>query len=377
MMRTTTTRYLLAALVSATPLCAQGTISQLGFGYPSGQLSTRSLGTGGAMGDIDPLSATNPAVISYFGGSALYFQAEPEYRTLHIGAVSEKSSVARYPLVVAAFPVTPTVMLGLSLSNLLERSFETTTRSNASIGDTSLATTNRFKSDGAIGDVRVALAWNPRSWLKVGAAAHAVTGDNRVSTSQVFDDSSRFAALVDTATVGYTGKAFSTGVEVSGKAFSITGSYRRGGPLSIKRGDTTISNAHVPDRLAFSAAYTGIKGTTIAARRAKDTWSRMNLLGSSNVHITDGWDTSFGADILGPHLGQNPVQLRAGMRSRTLPFGLASTSVSEDSYSFGAGTLMARGRAAFDIAGIRATRKAGANLSETAFTLSIGVTVRP
>ena len=368
----------LAAFVLAVPAAAQGTISNLGFGYPSGQLSTRSLGAGGALGEIDPLSATNPAVLSYFGGSVLYFQAEPEYRTLHIAGATEKSSVARYPLIVAAFPVATNLMLGLSVSNLLERSFETSSRGNAQVGDSLLATTNRFKSDGAVGDLRIALSWNVYNWLKLGASAHAIAGDNRVSNIQSFDDSTRFARLLDTATVGYTGNAYSAGFElIGGDQVSFAGSYRRGGHLSLKRGDTTLSNAHVPDRLALSVAYLGIKGTTLAVRTAKDTWSRMALLGSNNVHITDSWDTSIGADVLGPRLGSNPVQLRAGLRSRTLPFGLAAQSVSEKSYSFGAGTLLSRGRAALDIAGIHASRSAGSTLSESAWTLSVGVTVRP
>jgi hypothetical protein len=369
-----------ATLLLPASAYAQGTLSVLGFGYPAGQLSTRSLGAGGALGEIDPLSVSNPASIMTFGGSALYFQAEPEYRTLHSGTQTEKTTVARYPLVVAAIPVTPTIMLGLSLSNLLDRSFETTTRGQQQVGDSLLATSNSFKSDGAIGDLRLALGWAPLAWLHVGVAAHAITGDNRVRNTQIFDDSTRFARLVDTATVGYTGKAYSAGFEMlAGKAVSLAGSYRRGGSLSLKRGDTTLANANVPDRIAFSAAFLGIKGTTIAVRSAKDSWSRMQPLGSTSLHITDSWDTSVGADVLGPRLGEQLVQFRAGARWRTLPFGLATSSVSEKSYSLGAGTLLARGKAALDIAGIHATRTAltAANLSESAWTLSVGITVRP
>jgi len=174
--------------------------------------------------------------------------------------------------------------------------------------------------------------------------------------------------------------AYSTGIEVlAGKNISLAASYRKGGPLSLKRGDTTLANAHVPDRIGFSAAFLGIKGTTIAARTSKDSWSRMQGLGSSNVFITDGWDTSVGADVLGPRLGDRVIQLRAGARWRTLPFGLVNSSVKEKSYSFGFGTLLARGRAAFDVAGIRADRSANTllNISESAWTLSVGVTVRP
>ena len=357
---------------------AQGNLSTLGFGYPAGLLSSRALGTGGAIGEIDPLSASNPASILSFGGSALYFQLEPEYRTLHVGAATENTSIARYPLVGAAIPITQDVMLGLSVSNLLDRSFQTSTRGLQTIGDSSIGTTNTFKSDGAIGDLRLALAWAATPWLKLGAAAHAITGDNRVRNTQVFDDSTRFARLVDTATVGYTGHAYSAGFEViAARDWSLAGSYRRGGPLSLKRGDTTIASAHVPNRVAVSAAYLGIRGSSIAVRTAKDSWTSLASLGSSSLRISEAWDTSVGADMLGPKFGASALQLRAGARWRTLPFGTSTSSVSEKSYSLGAGTQLARGRAALDITGIRAMREAGANLSETAFTLSVGVTVRP
>ena len=367
-----------AALLLPSAVRAQGTLSTLGFGYPAGLLSTRALGTGGAIGEIDPLSVSNPAALSSFGGSVLYFQAEPEYRTLHVGNASEKTSVARYPLIAAAFPVTKDVLLGLSVSNLLDRSFETMSRGVQTIADSTVATTNSFKSDGAIADVRLALAWTPRPWLKLGAAAHAITGDNRVSNTQVFDDSARFARLVDTATVGYVGSAYSAGFEViAGRDWSVAGSYRRGGALSLKRGDTTLTRANVPDRIAGSVAFLGIRGSSIAVRTAKDSWSRMAALGSARLRITDGWDTSVGADMLGPRFGDRSISFRGGARWRTLPFGTSASSVSETSYSIGAGTLLARGRAALDMAGIRSTRSAGSNLSETALTLSVGVTVRP
>ncbi|MDB4912864.1 MAG: hypothetical protein JWM95_508 [Gemmatimonadetes bacterium] len=378
-MRSSTFRFLVAAAIVAPAAAgAQGTLSTLGFGYPTGQLSTRALGTGGALGEQDPLSASNPAVIGALGGAAVYFQADPEYRTLHIGGATEKTSIARFPLIVGSIPITPRVLIGLSASNLLDRSFETYNRGVQRVGDTTLATSNSFKSDGAIGDLRFAIAWAPLNWLHVGGALHAISGDNRISNTQIFDDSAQFARLVDTATVGYTGNAQSVGFElVAGTYGSIAGSYRHGGPLSLKRGDTTIANAHVPDRVAIGAAFSGIKGLTFAARTAKDTWSAMQALGSSNLKITDGWDTSAGIDAMGPKFQEKVIQLRAGARWRTLPFGTATSSVSEKSFSFGAGTLMSRGRAALDMAAIRATRNAGASMSETSWTLSIGVTVRP
>jgi hypothetical protein len=96
------------------------------------------------------------------------------------------------------------------------------------------------------------------------------------------------------------------------------------------------------------------------------------------VHITDGWDTGVGADVLGPQLAGHPLQLRAGGRWRTLPFGVGTSAVKEKSYSIGAGTLIARGRAAIDVAGIHSTRDAsGVAATESAWTVSVGLTIRP
>lgn len=372
---------LAACLVAALPCAAlaQGTLSTQGFGYPTGTLSTRSLGTGGALGEIDPLSVSNPSSILNLGGTALYFQAEPEYRKLSVNGQSESSTVARYPLILGTMRLSRSVAAGLSATSLLDRSFSTTSHGTVNVGGTDIGSTNTFTSDGAIADIRLALAWAPAEWLHLGLGAHAISGDNRLNSTQVFDDSARYARLVDTSTVSYVGNAFSGGAEVYlGRAAVLAASYRRGGTMSLKHGDSTKAQARVPDRLAFSAAYLGIRGSTIAVRTAHDTWSNMAGLGSAALSVHDGWDTSVGADVLGPSLLGRSLQLRAGGRWRTLPFGVGTTPVRERSLSLGLGTLIARGRAALDVAGVRSMRDAtGVDVSESAWTLSVGITVRP
>lgn len=370
---------LLAVVTLPAAVAAQGTLSVQGFGYPTGQLSTRTLGTGGALAEIDPLSATNPAAVVNLGGSALYFQAEPEYRTFQLGGATERTTIARYPLVVASIPLTQSLFAGLSLSTLLDRSFETIARGTQVLADTTVSSTNTFKSDGAIGDIRLSLGWMPRAWLHVGVAGHIISGDNRLTSTQRFDDSTRFAKVFDSTTVSYVGNAFSGGIELyTGNVGVLAASYRRGGPLSLKHAGTTLSQARVPDRVALSAAYLGIRGSSLAIRTARDTWTEMSGLGSPGLGITNGWDTSLGADVLGPRFLGRSFQLRAGGRWRTLPFSANGGNVSETSYSVGTGTLMARGRAALDLAAIRSARRSSATPArESAWTLSVGLTVRP
>jgi hypothetical protein len=272
-------------------------------------------------------------------------------------------------------------MAALTVSNLLDRSFETNERRTQVVGDSTLGTTNFFRSDGAIGDVRVALSWVPRSWIRLGVAGHAITGDNRLRSTQRFDDSVRFAAIVDTSTVTYVGTAVSAGAAIFIRdAIGLAASYRKGGNMSVKRADTTLGNANVPDRMSFSAAFVGVRGTTIAVRTSKDTWTNMRGLGSATLPINDDWDTSVGADVLGPRWGARAIQVRAGARWRTLPFGLATSAVKEKSASFGLGTTFSRGRIGLDVSGIRALREpvsSAIDLRETAWTVSAGLTVRP
>ena len=379
----TLTSLLLAAASAVVPVVAraQGTLSTQGFGYPTGGMSARALGTGGAITEFDPLSSTNPAALPSIGGGALYIQAEPEYRSLKVGAGSERAMIARHPLATVAVPLRSDVTAALTVSNLLDRSFETNERRLQTVGDSTLGTTNFFRSDGAIGDVRVALSWVPRNWIRLGVAGHAITGDNRLRSTQQFDDSARFAPIVDTSTVTYVGTAVSAGAAIFIRdAIGFAASYRKGGSMSVKHADTTLGNANVPDRMSFSAAFVGVRGTTIAVRTSKDTWTNMRGLGSATLPITDDWDTSVGADVLGPRWGARAIQVRAGARWRTLPFGLATSAVKEKSASFGLGTTFSRGRIGLDVSGIRALRdpvSSAVDLRETAWTVSAGLTVRP
>jgi hypothetical protein len=345
-------------------------------------MSTRSIGSGGATADFDAFSSTNPASIAASQGSLLYVQVEPEFRHLtNDGGGSQRNTIARHPLTALAVQIRPTLFGGISVSNFLDRSFETQERRTTAIADTSVGTTNTFKSNGAIGDIRAALAWTPKSWLRLGIAGHVISGDNRLRSTEVFDDSVRFAAIADTTTVTYVGSALSAGVEVfAGSVAAFAVSYRKGNSMSVKHQDTTLATANVPDGIAMSAAFVGIKGTMLAVRTSKDSWTRMQGLGSDSLPITDGWDTSVGADVLGPHVGQHVLQLRVGGRWRTLPFGLVNSEIREKTLNLGMGTLLARGRLGVDFAAIRASRTPVSStvpFHESAWTMSFGVTVRP
>jgi hypothetical protein len=383
MPRTLTSSFVCLALLSLPALVrAQGTLSTQGFGYPTGEMSTRALGAGGATSDFDAFSSTNPASIAASLGSMVYVQVEPEYRHLTTeNGGSQKNVIARHPLATLAIQIRPNLFGGVSVSNFLDRSFETQERRTTLIGDTTLATTNTFKSDGAIGDTRAGLAWTPTQWLRVGVAGHVISGSNRLRSTEAFDDSTRFAALADTQTVTYVGSALSAGVQLfAGRYAAFAVSYRHGNSMSVKHQDTTLTTGNVPNALSMSAAFVGIKGTMLSVRTQRNDWTRMAGLGSDSLPITNSWDTSVGADVLGPHIGSHVYQVRAGGRWRHLPFGLSNSEIKEKTYNAGLGTLLASGRLGVDFAVIRAIRTPVSNtvpFRESAWTMSFGVTVRP
>ena len=75
--------------------------------------------------------------------------------------------------------------------------------------------------------------------------------------------------------------------------------------------------------------------------------------------------------------GTNLVRIRAGVRSRTLPFQAAGNQVTERSGTLGTGLSFAQGRVAADLAAIYSSRNASLEMRERAWTFSIGLTARP
>lgn len=376
------TKTLLALLLlvsTASVVNAQANISEQGLGYPTGQLSSRALGTGGAIGEIDPVSQINPAALTFIGTSTLFFQIEPEYRRIITGNVTDKTTTARYPLFAGVIPLGSKWAFGVSSATLLDRTWTTTEQGNVVFGTDTVNSTIVNGSNGSINDLRIAAGWAPTSYLRLGLGGHLISGSDRVFSGLSFDNPA-YANFSDSSTLGFDGGAVSGGIQLVAPKFAIaSASFRKGGRLNATRSDTALGHASVPDRLGFSLAYVGAAGTQIAARTEYDKWSALNGLRRGSATAVDSWDTSVGADIAGPRLGSQALMLRVGGRWRTLPFevGPNDNKVREQSFSGGVGTAFGGGRVLTDISLVHARRDAGIATSERAWTLSIGLGIRP
>ena len=370
----------LALLALSHRAAAQGNLNGQGLGYPTGQLSARSEGTGGAIAEIDPMSLVNPAALAFIGNTTLFFQIEPEFRTIVTGTTTDNTTTARYPLFAAVIPLGSSWAIGVSSATLLDRTWTTETPSVLVLGADTVNSTFTYGSSGSINDLRIALAWTPLAYMRVGIGGHLISGSDRVFVGHTFTNNAAFGNFADSSTLGFDGGAFSAGFELVAPKLAIASfSMRKGGRLNATRSDTALGHATVPDRMSFSLAYIGAAGSEVAFRAAHDKWSSLNGLNRGAAQATDTWDTSVGADVAGPHLGSQPLMLRLGGRWRTLPYevGPNNSKVKEQSLNGGLGTTFAGGRVVTDLTLAHARRDAGIGITERAWTLSIGVGIRP
>lgn len=373
-------RCALAAAVAAAVLpaaaAAQANLSTQGFGYPTGQFSARAEATGGAVSEVDPLSAVNPASLASIGNQILFFEAQPEYRTVTTAAGTDHTSMERFPLVFGAIPTGSKWVISFGSSTLLDRTSASAVTSSEVAGADTVGVTTTLKITGAINDVRLGAGYQAAPWLQLGAGLHAITGRNLVNLAQSFTDTLTFSDFSDRRQLSYEGGALSAGAIVGALGFRASAAYRYGGAMRVTAADTVLGRGSVPSHLGLSLAYVGLKNSVIAFRAAHDGWSSMSGMGSASLGAHDTWDTSLGADIAGPVVANHVLQLRAGVRSRDLPFDAAGENVKEHSISAGLGSGWAGGHVITDFALSRADRSA-AGATEKAWIISIGLTVRP
>ena len=367
----------IAACLSPAAGVAQGILGGQGFGYPAGQQGARAAGTAGALAPFDAVSPANPASVSDWLRGAIFFHAEPEYRSTTTGGPSSSTRSTRFPLVGGGTRISPRLAMGLTLSTYLDRTWETTATNTDTVGGTAVALSKRFASSGAINDLRIAFGWTPSAKLRLGAAFHAYTGENRLAVSWIFPDSTPLLGVTQTSTLAYSGSALSAGAEWKAVSHVVVAAYGRlGATARLRVGDTLAATGHMPDHLGLALHYDGIRGTVLAAGWERIGWTAMRGLGSASLGVHDTERMSLGAESRGPQVAGSPLFLRLGASRRTLPFDANTGIVHESMFSFGTGMSVGSGRGNIDLAVQRAHRTGG-SATERAWLFRFGLTITP
>lgn len=357
---------------------AQGSISTQGFGYPTGGLSTRAAAAGGGFAEFDFSSPRNPSSTLGWGRGGLYFQYEPEFRRVTAGPVSENTMTARFPIWMAGMQLGARAMGTVTASTLLDRTWATRIRGGQILGPDSVGYEERVQSAGAINDIRLGVSYSVRPTFSVGVGVHGYTGENRMNLTRTFDDSLRYGTLVRELTIGYLGNAFSLGATWRPhRQVAIAASMRTGGNLDVRIADTVVASGNMPNRFGAGIRYDGFPGTSIGISVERTEWSSLGALSQTSLVANDSWEIGAGVEAAGPKFRAVPVLIYLGYRKRDLPFSVAGEVVPETFYSGGAGIPLAGPRVILDMAIQRASRGPVAGVSEKAWIVSLGFTVRP
>lgn len=371
-----TLRTALACIAMPGLLAAQGSVSNQGFGYPLGSLSGAAASLAGANAEIDPNSAINPAALTRSNRFSVMLRFEPELRETKLGGGAANASVMRFP----AFQATGAYgrfVGSIGVTTMLDRSWRNQYTDSLIIGGEPVGSVLQTGSEGAMSDARAAVGYvvNPR--LQFGVAMHALTGENRTIFLRQFDPASGVSSISQSNSFGFTGTAYSVGVVGEPlKDLIISASARLGQDMKLELQGTELGAATVPSRTGLGVTYFGISGLALFGRVDQTKWSNLRGLGSDSVSIFDGTEYALGAEALGPRVLGASSAIRAGFRSRNLPFGVNGSEVQERGFAFGVGLPVARGRGQVDL-GAQRLRRSAAGIREDAWLLSLGFGIRP
>jgi hypothetical protein len=223
--------------------------------------------------------------------------------------------------------------------------------------------------------------WASNSTWRLGVGLHVFTGQNPVTVTQTYPNEpvSATAPFVQEEVYNYSALGASAGFEFRPTQYlSFAGSGLIGGRLLLRRADTTQTTGTVPPRLGGGIRYDGIPGVQLGFNAQWDGWSKMGDLGTPGLDPHDSWTLGVGLAADGPKFGgDSPVILHLGGSTRTLPFLAVNTLVRENLITAGLGLPFSFQRAMLDFAVQRAFRSAPPGFAESAWLLSIGLTVRP
>jgi hypothetical protein len=373
---------LLALLAFAAPLAAQSSqFGVRGLGLPGRSASARTIAMGGAVGLFDGESSLNPASIATLAMTTAVFTTASGFRNTTNPAGTVTGRDTRFPQMLIGGPIPKTrLAVAVSYSLFADRDFQLVSTGFASPRGVPIAVTDTLTSRGGIADLRVATAWAVTPTFVLGGAVHFLTGSNRMSTRRVWADDD-YAALEEKAELSYHTVGFSAGMLFRpSPRIDLAASIRRDGTLEIERDSTPSGRITMPMSVSGAARIHLTRSIDLAGQATLRNWSKSDagLVAAGAVGARDTKEFSGGIEIFRDPRRPNNKALRLGVRYTDLPFLLdAAGQPSELGFSIGSGIRFARDLGGLDFAVERVQREQGSGYKESAWQVTVGVSVRP
>ena len=357
----------LAALVLTAPARAQDSQFGIrGLGTPGRSESVRARATGGAFAPFDPFSPLLEASVADLQRVSVGVTGGTSWRTVDVGNESAALRASRFPAFVIGGPIAGRLVLAGGFSTYLDRSFGIVTHDTLDVRGNPEPVTDEITSDGAVTDLRMALAARLNRRLALGVALHGLTGSTRVSAERRFADTTHYVTSTIRDEVAYHGLGGSVSALLDLNAdLRLAGWVRSDTKLRADIRGRTVATDDLP--FAFGGGVRWRPGTeaVFAAAVAWRYWAGAG----PNAHDTFNW--SFGTE-----LGSLTSPLRFGVRGGQLAFGPGVKAPTEFGISTGIGKQFSGGRGRLDF-GLERLERKGAGLTERVWTVLLGLTVRP
>lgn len=367
MMRVSLSLAALAALALTASARAQDSQFGIrGLGTPGRWESVRARATGGAFAPFDPFSPLLEASAADIRRVSAGVTAATSWRSLDFGSETSSVRASRFPAFVIAGPISRRLVLAGGFSTYLDRSFGIVTRDTIDVRGAPEPVTDEVTSDGAIADLRVALAARVHDRLALGFALHGLTGSTRVTAVRRFDDSTTYRTSTARDEIAYHGLGGSASAVFDLKAdLRLAAWVRSDTRLRADIRGRTVATDDLP--FAFGGGVRWRPGTeaVVAAAVAWRYWAGA----APNAHDTFNWS-------VGTELGSLTSPIRFGVRGGQLAFGAGAKAPTEFGISAGLGKQFSGGRGRLDF-GLERLERKGTGLTERVWTFLLGLTVRP
>jgi len=358
---------LLITLSGGAASAARGQDSQFslgGLGTPGRPEGVRARSTGGAFAPFDAASPLAEAALADVTRLAASAMGTTSHRDLDFGATTAALRVSRFPVLLVSGGLRRGWVGSLGFSTYLDRSYHIQIADTMDLRGQPEPFTDDLSIEGAVADVRLALARRLTRRLAIGAGFHILVGSTQEQVSRVFENPS-YAPAVQRTDVFYNGLGASASVIVDVARLRLAGWLRSDTYLVTATEDAETARNDLPVQAGAALHWQPRPFARFAASAAWGSWS----VSAPGAFDTFNW--SVGAEV-----GGTSLPLRLGVRGGRLPYGPGAEAPTELGAAIGTGVRVARGRGTLDL-GVEYLQREGPGLTETVWTVMLGVGIRP
>ncbi len=369
----------LLALLAPGAARAQNSVYGIaGIGFPGEPISVRARALGGGVAAFDPTSALNPATVAGLGrlAAGLSFGTTLRRYTTADSTITGLRET-RFPFGVFGGRITRTpVSFALSFATYTERSYDVTATATQVLRGDTVQITDRIASDGAVTDLRGALAFHPWAPLMIGGAFHLLGGSSRLNVLRTFSNTA-YLPFTQQRELVFSGTGVSGGVVLRPtRAIEMAGAVRVDGRLTSRIGQEEFGSVELPVSLTTGLRLLPLRGLGWSTTATRRSWSVAQPDLPTTTRAFDTWEIASGLELADREALGAGIPIRLGVRYRQLPFSTVATQPTELVLAGGSGLFLARGRAVVDFAVEHLSRKGG-GADERGWHISMGVTVIP